>query len=286
LAIPIDGRRALFAEFRFVACALAILPLGVVYGVSYFTFHDHAASFLLGLAAFAFSFQIGFAQLRIRNDFRVKSDKEREHESLERYKDALLIRATFADVENHDVETAALLLEEAKASFDRVYDETSKIESKAAALLTLVAGASSAIGVFGLTRDGHPVTASLSVRFAAGFAVAALFFVIAVHRSKDYDVLAVDEFLDGEFLAADFRAAISLMFARSYVDFREKLSRACRWDSTCLYLAMFSLVGAVGFVMLGVFQSPDQAAARGHQRPTANIAPVRGHHWELLWLRR
>jgi hypothetical protein len=55
---------------------------------------------------------------------------------------------------NPNVDTALLLLEAEKESFDRTYSGSDNLEAKATTLLGIVAGASSAFGLFGVAKAG------------------------------------------------------------------------------------------------------------------------------------
>lgn len=86
------------------------------------------------------------------------------------------------------METALLIRDTEKDSFDRTYAGSDTLETKATALLGIAAGATSAVGIFGLGKDGaHPVATPplvAAILFLGVAIVSALYML----RAKPFDV--------------------------------------------------------------------------------------------------
>ncbi len=147
-------------------------------------------------------------------------------------------------------ETAAFLLEEAKAGFERVDSGSNNIESKATSLISIVAGASSALGIFGFTKDGKAVVATPTILAAFAFAVIALIALLYVLRSKSYKNPGIDAYVSAGMVAEDNRVGVALSLAKAYRESRDVLGETIRYEPLVLFIGYVAIATAAGLVLI------------------------------------
>jgi hypothetical protein len=83
-----------------------------------------------------------------------------------------------------NVDTALLVLDEARSGYERAFSGLEGVETKASALLSIVAGASSAIGIFGFGKDGRAIVVTHLIGAALICIVTALVLLFYILRAK------------------------------------------------------------------------------------------------------
>ena len=156
-----------------------------------------------------------------------------------------------------NVDTALLLLDESKASYDRVYAGSTSVEAKATTLLSLVAGASSALGIFSYAQGGSgglgtslPGVAAYTSLFIA---LAALLYIL---RSKFYRHPVTDAYLFPKILDADNRPGIALWRAQTYRDTALDLRETTRFEPLALFVAYVAIATAAILVLVAAASKP------------------------------
>jgi hypothetical protein len=140
-------RQSLLAS---IALAVAIF---VVAGLALRTPAGVVAAALIGLAVGGVSFQgyLTLVVIRSTEEADANADHDRAREgAYEAARSAIgLVPVGYPHADTPSLETALFVLEEAKAGFERSDRGSDNIEAKATTLITIVAGASSALGVLG-----------------------------------------------------------------------------------------------------------------------------------------
>jgi hypothetical protein len=149
-----------------------------------------------------------------------------------------------------NVETAIMLEEYAKASFETTSSGSDSIEAKATAMLGIVAGATSAFGVFGIAKDGKPITLTPLLFAAFAFIVLAIIALMYVLRAKDLTVTDVGPYASAKTVSADNRAAMALLVAQRYREAQGQLSRAVAGEPNALAIAYGSVAVAAALIFL------------------------------------
>jgi hypothetical protein len=146
--------------------------------------------------------------------------------------------------------TAQFVLAEARTGFERTDQGSDNIESKATTLISIVAGATSALGVFGISKEGRAIVATPLILLAFLFAALALGALLYVVRSKKFLVPSVAPFISLGIVAEDNRVAIALLLTRAYHESAESLRRAIRYEPLALFIAYVAVATAAGLVLL------------------------------------
>jgi hypothetical protein len=154
-----------------------------------------------------------------------------------------------------NVKTAMFLYEGAKARFERDISQHEKVEAKATTMLTLVGGASGAIGLFGFATGGHTILAGTTVVLAAIAAAIALIASVYVLRMKGTEAPRFDGFLSSAAIASDLRAGIALSLAQNYQERTDEFARKTRWDGEAMFAAGVAVVVAALLVLIGIGQA-------------------------------
>ncbi len=150
-----------------------------------------------------------------------------------------------------NIETALLLLTESKASYERVSTGSASVEAKATTLLSLVAGASSALGIFSYAQAAGTRATSLAGLAASAALFIALGALLYVLRSKFYRHPITDEYLFPKILDADNRAGIALWLAQTYRDTAVDLRQTVRFEPLALFIAYVAIAAAAMLVLVG-----------------------------------
>lgn len=160
-----------------------------------------------------------------------------------------------------NADSALFVFNEAKGGFDQSLSFGEKIEGKASTMLTLVGGASGALGVFGMTTEGHAIVTTSIVGAAVASAAVALVAVLYVLRGKEFRAPNVEEFISGPIADADNRVGIALLLAQSYRTSEVEQKAVIRWDPFALFIAEAAIVLAALLILDAVAQA---SLAAGH----------------------
>jgi hypothetical protein len=174
------------------------------------------------------------------------------------------------------VETATFLLDTEKDSFERTYGGSDNLESKATTLLGIVAGATSAFGVFGLAKTGSAVVTTPIILTAFGFVMVSIVALLYMLRAKTFDIPDMAPYLTAATVGEDNRVALALVVAQRYRHMREQLRREIEAEPNALFIAYASIALAAALVVLntftlghhGVTRGERQGAAPGHGMPS------------------
>ncbi len=134
------------------------IVIGAVAGAIALTVHAEPRwiySLVVGAGMGSIAYQVG-------NGVRVHRAGARRQLSVDDAKVAYQALRDVADKagETASVETATLVLESEKESFERTYTGSDNAEAKATTVLGIVAGASSAFGLFGIAKAGSAIVAT------------------------------------------------------------------------------------------------------------------------------
>lgn|GEM_PF-2593352 len=170
------------------------------------------------------------------------------------------IKAAYATVQDlmaragdaPNVNTALFILDESKASFERVYNGSDSVESKANALLSIVAGASSALGIFGLSKSGTAIIASPILDAALICVILALACLLYVLRSKGYEHPTTEAYISPAMIEKDHRAGLALYIAETYHDSARELEHVTAMEPLAMFIAYISTAVAAALVLLNV----------------------------------
>lgn len=146
------------------------------------------------------------------------------------------------------LETAAFLLSEAKANWEHTRADSTNLESKATALLGIVAAASGVLGVFG-TRDGKIIVATPLATAAMACVIVALICMLYMLRAKRFDGVDIGPFISGAMVRDDHRIGLTLLVAETVYDMQVQLRREIEYDSRVLFLA-YVATGAAAIALL------------------------------------
>jgi hypothetical protein len=177
--------------------------------------------------------------------------------------------ANISVIGNGDAQSALFLLEQARSRYDRAMDAGDSLEAKASALLSIVAGATGAIGVFGLTSTGKPVVVSPLMVAAVAAALMGLSTALYLLRPKRFDAPDASNYLSAEIISNDNRARLAITFAARYAEDAAEYLLSLRYDRWLLLWAYASIVAAALFVLADAASGTSQQAAA-----TASPSPV------------
>jgi hypothetical protein len=146
------------------------------------------------------------------------------------------------------LETAAFLVDEAKASYKHSATVSANLESKATALLGVIAAASGVLGVFG-SRDGKSIVATPFVAVAMICVLIALTCSLYILRAKRFEYLDLGSFISAGTLREDNRLGLSLVLAETFRTIQIRWRSELRYDSRALFLA-YAATGAATIALL------------------------------------
>lgn len=168
-----------------------------------------------------------------------------------------------------DADTALLLLDEARRRYERTQSSGDALEGKAASLLSIVSGASGAVGIFGLTKPETPLVTSPLTLDAVGAALAALSCALYLLRPKAFRAPDPSFFISGPVTDRDRRVGLSLELAEGYSKFEREYLYSLRSDRWVLLLGYLFIATAAAFVLVAAM-TPHQAASSTPQHPAAH----------------
>ncbi len=174
---------------------------------------------------------------------------------------------TLAAGDAGSVDTAVLVLEEARTAYERAFSGSESVEAKASALLSIVAGGSSVIGVFGFGKEGHAVTVTHIVIAAVACIIAALALLFYILRAKHLPQPSVAEYVIPAMAREDNRIGIALRLAVTYNDAAYRIAAAtAREPAALLAAATLTASAAVLVLVNAAFPCP--------QTPTGSLMHV------------
>lgn len=161
-------------------------------------------------------------------------------------------------------ETAQFLLGEAKESFQRTAARADRFEAKATTLLGIVAGASGALGAFGLSRAPVRMGSPLVV-VALGAITVAMLAALHLLRSKRRIDVDMTPFFSTKIAESDNRFALALTMAQLYGDMTNDLRFELKNDWRILLAAYgATAVAAVLLIANVLYGTPDFRAMARH----------------------
>jgi hypothetical protein len=184
------------------------------------------------------------AKTRLSRPSRLMDDRTADRESVYRG----MIASVAGVVPN--APTAKLLLSESKDRYKHADEHRQNIESKATALLSVVAGATSALGIFGMTRDGKTIVATVMSAHAVAAAIVALVCLLFVLRAKRVIYPNIAAWVSKSTISYPNEAALALVLAESYNDSANINKEHTRRDSIALFLASVSIALAAVLVII------------------------------------
>jgi hypothetical protein len=162
-------------------------------------------------------------------------------------------------------ETALLLRDEAKNHFDRVRAGGAAVEAKATTLLTVIAGSTGVLGLFGVSFD-KPVTLTAATEGAFILGLVGIVALLYVVRPKDLPDPEGAEYISGAVTGNDNRVRLAMTFADLYtLDARIHLY-ATRFARSAMFIAYVAFTAAA----LLVFSNLSAASHSPPASPTAS----------------
>jgi hypothetical protein len=193
-------------------------------------------------------------------------------------------RAVYQDVRDltdaaglyRHVDTALLVLDEARGGYERAFSGSESIEGKASALLSIVAGASSAVGIFGLGKEGRSLVVSHVIGAALVCVLLALSLLFYILRAKQLPQPSVAKYIVPAMADRDNRIGVALRLAATYEAAGQRITSATAREPAAL-LAAATLTAAAGILILLNASFPCPTTASGALRaacpPSATSAP-------------
>lgn len=189
------------------------------------------------------------------------------------------------------VETATFLLDTEKESFERTYSGSDNLESKATTLLGIVAGATSAFGVFGIAKAGSTLITTPIILTAFGFVIISIVALLYMLRAKTFDIPDMRPYLTAATVGEDNRVALSLVVAQRYREMREQLRRKIEAEPNALFIAYASIAIAAALVVLNTFTLAAARCRTGKRPPFRSSSSPRitgattRHRTRFIWAR-
>jgi hypothetical protein len=165
------------------------------------------------------------------------------------------------------IESATFLLDEAKGDFERVISSSDSHEEKARAVLAIVAGATSALGIFGVAKDGRIVALSPIIVDSLIFVLVAFVCLLYVLRAKRYKRTKLDSYFVGGMAEPELRVALRLSLTQGYAKMTSELAHRIRHEPRALFIAYIAVVVAAVLVLL------NSAVVNSGPAPTPGPAP-------------
>lgn len=188
----------------------------------------------------------------------------------EGYKSLRGVMESLGDDTTPHLETAALLLDTERESFQRTYIGSDSLEAKATTLLGIVAGATSAFGVFGIAREGTRAVTTPIVVTAFAFVLMSMVALLYTLRAKPFTIPDLSVYLLTATVREDNRPALYLFIAARYRDMREELRRAIDPEPSALGIAYAAVAIAAALVVLNALDHPTSTK---HSPTVAQHAP-------------
>ncbi|HEV3088716.1 MAG TPA: hypothetical protein VGX96_16010 [Candidatus Elarobacter sp.] len=192
--------------------------------------------------------------------------------------------------EKASVETAALMLDSEKESFERTYAGSENIEAKATTMLGVVAGASGAFGLFGVAKAGAAVVATPMLFTAFTFVLVSFAALLYMLRAKTMIAPNLHKYLTPATVREDNRIGLSLSLAMRYNEMRDELRREMAAEPHALFVAYASIATAAMLVVLNTTvpsggshlnSGPRHTMVLKKTRPVQSAAARGGNHRRL-----
>lgn len=235
---------------------------------------------LVGLGAGYIVYQLAEGIRAARHQRKAQSITPEESEAA--YNELRNILERLDNSKQPSVETATFLLDTEKSGFERTYAGSDNLESKATTLLGIVAGASSAFGVFGIPKAGSSIVTTPIVLTAFGFVVVSIVALLYMLRAKTFEIPDMGKYLIAAVVGEDNRVPLALVVAQRYRQMREQLRREIEAEPNALFIAYASVAIAAALVLLNTFtlasHSPVSAKAKAGVPRAGQAANHVGNH--------
>lgn len=218
-----------------------------------------------GAAAFVIAAQLWeWWRSRARTPFTYEAPSENEFRRL--YDGLAAYAESLGPVRPGMLESALFLLEEARRDFERVSNSSDSHEEKARIVLGVVAGATGALGIFGVAREGRPIVATPTVLDALVFVAVAFVCLLYVLRVKHYKRPDLAAYFAGAMLDEKLRVALPLSLLEGYGRMTAEFAHSIRHEPRALFVAYVSIVAAAVLIILGAAASVSPVASSGTGR--------------------
>jgi hypothetical protein len=157
--------------------------------------------------------------------------------------------------DDSNVETATLVLDSEKASFERTSTGSDNLEAKATTVLGIVAGASSAFGLFGIAKSGNAIVATPLLFTAFMFILVSFVALLYMLRAKTIITPDLRVYLTPAIAREDNRVGLALSLAARYNEMRHELRREIAAEPHALFVAYSSIATAAMLVVLNTIAS-------------------------------
>jgi len=212
---------------------------------------------IVGLGAGYIVYQLADGIRAVRRGHQRRTISEEERAAA--YAELRAIIGRLDESKAPSVETATFLLDTEKDSFGRIYAGSDNLESKATTLLGIVAGATSAFGVFGLAKEGPAVVTPPVIFTAFGFIIVSIVALLYMLRAKTFGIPDMAQYLTAATVGEDNRVALSLVVAERYSQMREQLRREIEAEPNALFIAYAAIAVAATLVVLNTFTLANHA---------------------------
>ncbi len=171
---------------RWISIALALVVVAIVsWEMSSRIQTSWYVALFAGIATYIIAVEtVDWWRDRDRETFTYQPPTAREF--LAHYEELQQYAETLGPIRPGMVEAAEFLLDEAKGDFDRVSGSSDSHEEKARAVLGIVAGATGALGVFGVSKDGQTIIPTPIIIDALIFVLVGFVCLLYVLRVKHY----------------------------------------------------------------------------------------------------
>jgi hypothetical protein len=240
---------------RWMAIAAAgIVILGVLAEGAFKVRNSWYVAIFAGIATYIITRElVDWWRHRDRSPFTYQEPSEAEiilhYEQVRRYAEGL------GPIRPGMLESATFLLDEAKGDFERVLSSSDSHEEKARAVIAIVAGATSALGIFGVSKDGRAVVASPIVVDSLIFVLVAFVCLLYVLRVKRYKRPNLATYFAGAMAREELRVALRLSLTPAYAKMTAELAHRIRQEPRALFVAYIAVVAAAVLVLLNAASS-------------------------------
>jgi len=182
-----------------------------------------------------------------------EADIQSQYECVQGYAEAL------GSIYPGMLESANFLLDEAKSDFERVSSSSDSHEEKARVVLGIVAGATSALGIFGVARDGRTIVPSPLVMDSLALILLAFVCLLYVLRVKRYTQPNLTAYFAGAMVRQELRVALVLSLTPGYARMTAELAHRIRHEPRAIFIAYIATVSAAVMLLLNAAVVPTAA---------------------------
>lgn len=256
---------------HWVAVAVAVVVIAIVlWEVSSRLSTSWYVALFAGIATYIIAVEtVDWWRERDRETFTYKSPSAREF--LAHYEELQQYAETLGPIRPGMVEAAEFLLDEAKGDFDRVSGSSDSHEEKARAVLGIVAGATGALGVFGVSKDGQTIIPTPIIIDALIFVLVGFVCLLYVLRVKRYKRPDLGTYFAGAMVRESLRVTLPLSLMPAYAKMTAELAHRIRHEPRAIFIAYVATVSAAVLVLLNVTTYP----STGIPRLAASPSPTR-----------